>query len=133
LLVNDHEIIPASVAGAAEKYPHHALDFLRTKGLRVAAIPASARAKDLGDGRMANVVMLGALSALLTQLPLAVWLITFKERLPAKYQAQNLNAFETGRGLITSAFDLFSLPLAVTGERPEAGMNGGRDERLDRR
>ena len=98
LLVNEHEIVPASVAGAAEKYPYRALDILRDKGLRVVAVPASQRANELGDGRMANIVLLGALSTLL-DLPVEVWLDTLRDGVPAKYREANLRAFEAGRGL----------------------------------
>ncbi|MBI3243045.1 MAG: indolepyruvate oxidoreductase subunit beta [Chloroflexi bacterium] len=104
LLVNDHEIIPGSVAGAAEKYPHYAIEFLRGKGLKVTAIPASRWAKDLGDGRVANMIMLGAMSALTPQMSEEVWLATLTERIPEKYRALNLKAFETGRS--------FASPLA---------------------
>ncbi len=97
LLVNDHEIIPGSVAGAAEKYPHHSIEFLRGKGLKVTAIPASQWAKDLGDGRIANMIMLGAMSALLPQMSEEMWLATLTERIPEKHRALNLKAFQTGR------------------------------------
>jgi indolepyruvate ferredoxin oxidoreductase beta subunit len=100
LLVNDHEIVPASVPEAAQNYPHHALEFLQQKGLRVIALPASQLARDLGDGRMANVVMLGALSRML-ELPLEVWLETLRERLPEKYREANLKAFSAGRELLS--------------------------------
>ena len=96
LLVNDHEIIPGSVAGAAEKYPHHALDYLRDKGIPMAALPASQIARDLGDGRMANIVLLGALTTLLS-LPESAWLETLHAKLPAKALAANLRAFQAGR------------------------------------
>jgi indolepyruvate ferredoxin oxidoreductase beta subunit len=110
LLVNDHEIIPASVANAAERYPHHALDFLQQKGLRVMALPASQCARDLGDGRMANVIMLGALSALLA-LPEDVWKETLQERVPARHRESNLRAFEIGKELASPAPN--PLPLAT--------------------
>ena len=100
VLVNDHEIIPGSVAGAAEKYPHHSIEFLRGKGLNVIALPASQCAKDLGDGRIANVVMLGAMSVLVPQMSKEVWLATLDERIPEKHRALNLKAFETGIGLV---------------------------------
>ena len=100
LLVNDHEIVPASVPEAAQNYPHHALEFLQQKGLRVIALPASQLARDLGDGRMANVIMLGALSRML-ELPLEVWLETLRERLPQKYREANLKAFSAGRELLS--------------------------------
>lgn len=103
LLVNDHEIIPGSVTGAAEKYPHHALSFLREKGLNVVALAASQCAKELGDGRMANVVMLGAMSALVPQITRELWRETLNERIPAKHRTLNLKAFETGRGLFDEA------------------------------
>jgi indolepyruvate ferredoxin oxidoreductase beta subunit len=99
LLVSDYEIIPASVANAAEKYPHHALDFLRAKGVHVLALPAAQRAKQLGDGRMANVIMLGALSMLLT-LPDVAWQATLLARVPAEHREANLRAFEAGRELV---------------------------------
>jgi len=100
VLVNDHEIIPGSVAGAAEKYPHHSIEFLRGKGLNVIALPASQCAKDLGDGRIANVVMLGAMSVLVPQVSKEAWLATLDERIPEKHRALNLKAFETGIGLV---------------------------------
>jgi len=104
LLINDHEIIPGSVANAAERYPHHALDFLRAKGLKVVALSASQCARDLGDGRIANVIMLGAMSALLPRTPKEVWLATLNERIPEKHRALNLKAFETGRMSLTLPF-----------------------------
>lgn len=99
LLVNDQEIVPGSVANAAEKYPHHALDYLRQRGVRLLALPAAQTARDLGDGRAANVVILGALSAVLPAVPLAAWESTLAERIPAKIRDLNLRAFATGRGL----------------------------------
>ncbi len=100
LLVNDHEIIPASVANAAELYPHHALEFLRGKGLRVMALPASQMARDLGDGRMANMIMLGALSTLLN-LTEAAWQAVLAERIPARHRGVMRRAFEAGQELAT--------------------------------
>ncbi len=96
LLVNDYEIIPGSVANAAENYPHNAIDFMRDKGLRVVSLCASERAKELGDGRMANVIMLGALSTLLS-IAETVWIQTMQVKFPAKHRDANLRAFQTGR------------------------------------
>ncbi|MBM4422225.1 MAG: indolepyruvate oxidoreductase subunit beta [Chloroflexi bacterium] len=101
LLINDHEIIPGSVANAAEKYPHHTLDFLREKGLNAIALAASQQAKELGDGRVANLIMLGAMSASVTRIPKEVWLETLNDRIPAKIRALNLRAFEAGIGLVS--------------------------------
>ncbi len=96
LLVNDHEIIPGSVANALERYPHRAFDYLREQGVTVLAVPASQCARDLGDGRMANIVLLGALSTLI-HLPETAWRETLDEKLPKKYRDANLRAFDVGR------------------------------------
>ena len=99
ILVNDYEIIPGSVAGAEEKYPYQAIDHLRKKGLSVVAFPASQMANEIGDGRMANVVMLGALSTLLP-IPLVCWEEALHHRLPPRFLEGNLKAFAAGRDLI---------------------------------
>jgi indolepyruvate ferredoxin oxidoreductase, beta subunit len=99
ILVNDYEIIPASVAGAEEIYPHEVIDYLRAKDLRVVRIPASQIARDLGDGRMANVVMLGFLSTILPIQP-EIWKKTLRLRIPRKYLDGNLEAFAEGLNLV---------------------------------
>ncbi len=96
VLVNDHEIIPGSVSGAEETYPHEAIDHLREKGYDVLVLSATQMAHALGDGRMANVVMLGALSTRLS-IPKEVWQKAMRTRLPSRYLEGNLKAFEAGR------------------------------------
>jgi len=96
ILVNDYEIIPGSVSGAVEIYPREAISYLQARGLRVAVLPASQIARELGDGRMANVVLLGALSQLLP-LPPATWEKALHTRLPPRYLAGNLKAFAAGK------------------------------------
>lgn len=96
ILVNDYEIIPASVAGAEETYPHEVIEYLRAKNLRVVTVPASRIARDLGDGRMANVVMLGVLSAYLP-IEEQVWDKTLRLRIPRRYIDGNLRAFSEGK------------------------------------
>lgn len=96
IVINDHEIIPGSVSGAAEAYPHHAIQLLQDEGLQVIVLPASQMARDLGDGRMANVVLAGAISL---RLPIReeTWLETLRHRIPEKYRDLNLKAFAAGR------------------------------------
>ena len=53
-------------------------------------------ARDLGDGRMANVVMMGALSPL-TSIPEVSWQKALQVRLPARYLEGNLLAFVAGQ------------------------------------
>jgi indolepyruvate ferredoxin oxidoreductase beta subunit len=100
ILVNDFEVIPGSVSGAEDAYPHESIAFLRERGLTVYSLPATDIAHDLGDGRMANVVMIGALSTLLS-IPAASWNKALSIRLPARYLENNLRAFESGKRFTT--------------------------------
>jgi indolepyruvate ferredoxin oxidoreductase beta subunit len=96
ILLNQHRLIPASVEDAEEKYPKNVQSFLEKNGYKVISLQATQLAHELGDGRMANVVLLGTLSTLL---PIDVerWIATLKRRIPEKYRQANLKAFETGR------------------------------------
>lgn len=96
ILVNDYEIIPGSVAGAAETYPHETIRFLSDKGFNLVTLPASQMARDLGDGRMANVIMVGALSTMMP-IPEASWDKVLRLRLPPRYLEGNLQAFAAGQ------------------------------------
>ncbi len=96
VLVNDYEVVPGSVAGAAEHYPYNALDYARQKGFQLRALSATEIAADLGNVRMANVVLLGALSKVLP-LPDDIWRQTLETRIPEKFREANLKAFAAGR------------------------------------
>ncbi len=98
ILVNDYEIIPASVPAAENLYPHEVVNYLRGKGFKVHTLPASEIARDLGDGRMANVVMLGGMSNILP-ISLETWDKTLRMRIPTRYLNPNLEAFAKGRNL----------------------------------
>jgi len=95
ILVNDYEIIPGSVADAVDAYPHEAIPYLQGKGLNVITLPASQMARDLGDGRMANVVMIDALSTMMP-IPEESWDKALRMRLPPRYLEGNLRAFAAG-------------------------------------
>jgi indolepyruvate ferredoxin oxidoreductase beta subunit len=71
---------------------------MREIGCLVLPMEASRVARDLGDGRMANVVMLGAMA---TFLPITeeAWIETLNRRIPEKYRESNLKAFMEGHAL----------------------------------
>lgn len=98
ILVNDHEIIPGSVKDADEIYPHDAIERMRRIGCVVLPMEASRVARDLGDGRMANVVMLGAMASFLP-ITEEAWIETLNRRLPEKVREPNLKAFAAGHAL----------------------------------
>lgn len=102
ILVNDHEIIPGSLLETPERYPDDVVERLQAAGFRTLLLPASLAASDMGDGRMANLVMVGALSTLLP-IPEAAWLETIARRIPEKYRQANRLAFQAGQALMAQA------------------------------
>jgi indolepyruvate ferredoxin oxidoreductase beta subunit len=71
---------------------------LREVTERFYLVPGIETAKDVGDARVNNIVMLGALSAFLDVDP-EVWKKVIRERVPPKYVEMNLKAFDRGRML----------------------------------
>lgn len=96
ILANDFEIVPGSIKDAAQSYPYDALEILKKKQFRLFPLPASQIARDLGDARMANVVMLGAMSNWLP-LQAAHWDETLRQRIPDRFREANLKAFTAGK------------------------------------
>ncbi len=96
-VVND-EAIPTLALESRVPYPDDAtiLGLLQARARRVDLLPAGALATQLGNARVANVILLGALSCSL-DIPVAVWQRAIAERAPAKARELNLRAFELGR------------------------------------
>ena len=102
IIVNDYEIPPASVGAAVAKYPHHAIEFLCSKGLNVVPLPATKWAEDLGNVRVANMILLGVLSTYL-DIPSEVWERTLEIRIPDRILALNRRAFQLGASITQRA------------------------------
>ncbi|MBC7236616.1 MAG: indolepyruvate oxidoreductase subunit beta, partial [Chloroflexi bacterium] len=98
LLINDYRISPVSVSSGDDLYPTPAQEELAYQPLagRVHYVPAIDLARELGNPRVNNVVMLGALSALLN-VPQETWLAVVARRVPERYVELNQRAFIVGR------------------------------------
>jgi indolepyruvate ferredoxin oxidoreductase, beta subunit len=99
VLVNDYSIVPATVnAGSAVYPPDDALQAaLDAAQARAVWIKGAEIAERLGNAKVANVVLLGALSALLPQLAPEAWNEVLELRVPPKYLELNRKAFQAGR------------------------------------
>lgn len=107
VVVNMQAIEPITVTSGGQLYPND--DRLRATVAvvtdRAAYIDGERIAGDLGNTRAANVVLLGALSALVEREGLApglaadAWLAEITARVPPKYVELNRQAFEAGRQL----------------------------------
>jgi indolepyruvate ferredoxin oxidoreductase beta subunit len=97
-IVDEHAIEPITVTSGGAHYP--TLGELRAllDGVteHVHVVPGTDIARELGNHRAANVVLLGTLSAFL-DVPVDTWLAVIESRVPPKYVALNRQAFERGR------------------------------------
>lgn len=97
LLVNDEVIKPASVLTGKTPMPADMSGRLLKAG--AVLVPAQAMAKEAGNSKTTNVVLLGALSAVL-DFPADVWEATIAAHVPPKTVEVNLTAFKAGRAFV---------------------------------
>jgi indolepyruvate ferredoxin oxidoreductase beta subunit len=99
VLANRQRIVPMSVSAGDATYPgDEAIQAaLRARAGRVTVVDGLAIAERLGNPRLSNTALLGALSAHMEIDP-AVWLAVVERRVPPKYVELNRKAFWEGRG-----------------------------------
>jgi indolepyruvate ferredoxin oxidoreductase, beta subunit len=104
LLINDYRISPVSVSSGSDNYPAEADEARVYAGAlqHPIYVPAMRLAQELGQARANNVVLLGALAALL-DVPEQVWLRVIAGRVPERFVALNQQAFAAGRAFMTAA------------------------------
>ncbi len=108
-LINNQVIEPLTVISGDGQYPSD--ESIKAAFVKVTQhvkfVDGDAIARSLGNPKVANVVLLGALSALLewdglagTKLRSEVWLNVIAERVPARHTELNRKAFQKGRDVI---------------------------------
>lgn len=98
ILINQQVIYPVAVSSGVATYPDNETSdrALRAAAKQVYRVPGLGIAQELGNARVLNVVLLGALSALLS-VRLETWESVLKERVPPRFLGLNLRAFHKGR------------------------------------
>ncbi len=96
VIVNTQQIKPPSVAMGQVAYPENVLDAITSLGIQVVTVDAFDIARDAGEVKAANVVMVGAMSNFL---PMAVDVYEniINTRVPERFREVNLKAFSAGR------------------------------------
>jgi len=97
-VVTSDEAIPTlALAGKTPYPPDDAIArLLAGRAAHVRILPAGRLAAELGNPRVANVILLGALSRFV-EIPADLWLNAIAERVPPKFRELNRRAFEVGR------------------------------------
>ena len=98
VVVTSDEAIPTLALAGKNPYPTDdaIAGLLAARAAHVRILPAGALATELGNPRVANVILLGALSRFV-EIPVAAWLNAIAERVPPKFRELNRRAFELGR------------------------------------
>jgi indolepyruvate ferredoxin oxidoreductase beta subunit len=97
ILANDVRLIPTTAfLSKGTTYPDDPFAELEKSGYHADKIPADQIAKDLGNVRLANTILLGALSKHL-DISEKIWLETIEARVPIKTIELNRKAFQRGR------------------------------------
>ncbi len=96
-IVADVVIVPVSVIGSTVPYPtwDEVSGMLSQRAGDVYLVPANRIGQEVGNPRALNMVMLGALSAML-ELPAVAWTEDLRHRLPPRFVASSLEAFAKG-------------------------------------
>ncbi len=98
VLLSRQQIVPTSTVYGADQYPADESIFsvVRQAAGKVLLIDARRVAEELGNPRVANGVLLGALSAQM-EMPAEDWLEVIIARVPQKHAEINRKAFIVGR------------------------------------
>ncbi len=100
VIVNTQQIKPPAVAMGLVPYPEDILDSIRSQGIQVVSVDAFDIARDAGEVKAANVVMVGAMSAFLP-MDAEVYENIINTRIPERFREVNLKAFAAGRKITT--------------------------------
>ena len=96
VLVNRQRIVPMSVSAGDAVYPDNVLPRLTESGFALLAVDAIGKAKEVGNPKCLNVVLLGVLARKLPQIARDIWKTCLQERLSPKLVDLNLKAFDAG-------------------------------------
>lgn len=95
LLVNRQQIDPMPVITGAAAYPEGTVNKMAAQGVNVIALDALALAKEAGNARALNVVMLGVLARQLS-FPLGEWMKALRASVKTSLYPVNESAFALG-------------------------------------
>jgi indolepyruvate ferredoxin oxidoreductase, beta subunit len=103
VIINNYEQPPSSVSLGQEKYPtdEDIKKALQRRTNEIYFIDANRAAKELGNVRTLNILMLGCFSVF-APLNVQVWKDSITKRMPENIRDINLKAFEQGRKEIES-------------------------------
>ena len=98
MILNKRKVVPPTADPLKSPYPEDVLKRLEDAGFRVMEIDAIEIANGLGNPKVENVIIVGALSSYL-EFPLDTWESAVRDAVPRKTVELNMEAFRKGRQL----------------------------------
>jgi len=98
VMINNQEIRPVTVSSGQAQWPENLDGKLKATFPKLEVVPALDIARDLGNVRVVNVVMIGALSNSL-QIDDEVWREAITSLVKPKFLELNLKAYDAGRNI----------------------------------
>lgn len=95
LVINNEEIYPLPVLAGLEEYPYDIMEEIEDKIENIIVVNAGEIAREIGELKSQNIVMLGALVKAL-ELESIDWIDLIKKFLPPSYHDVNISAFNRG-------------------------------------
>jgi indolepyruvate ferredoxin oxidoreductase beta subunit len=102
IVIGEFAVPPLTVSSGEDHYPDD-VDILRLSQQvteDVVLIPSLKLAEESGSARAHNVVLIGALSERIREIPVETWSDSIKSLVPSKYKALNQKAFLLGRDAV---------------------------------
>ncbi len=96
VILNSRQVMPSVIIPENSRYPENIRLKLESRGFRVEAVNALETAEELGNLKVENIILVGALSLYLP-FTMEDWQKTIEESVPAKTIEINIKAFKTGR------------------------------------
>ncbi len=99
IIANEQKIMPMPVITGVQTYPEGLLERIKNKGLKLIHLDALEAARQAGNEKTVNVVLLGLLAKVLGEsFSREAWLAALKATVPEKVLPVNLKAFDIGYG-----------------------------------
>jgi len=100
LILDDHQIVPITVTSGGADYPQKTAveSQLKQVSTQIHWAPGATMADEMGNSRVANIVLLGLLSTYM-DVSDEVWKQAIARRVPQKAVELNYRAFEAGQAL----------------------------------
>jgi indolepyruvate ferredoxin oxidoreductase beta subunit len=96
MILNTQRINPLPVLTGGATYPENLPRLLRSTGISVATIDAQSLAKECGNSRAVNAVMLGALAKTTGDISQESWKVAIEKVSKPEFTGSNLAAFDKG-------------------------------------